>query len=202
MAHRLDKKGFGNPIESRQEEAETEPKSCEPGASQARVTHRVGRVASIQEPHETAEAHEHHRPSMDGGEGGHDHSGGHGHDDHGGHGESDYPAESVTIWTDKAELFVEWDALTVGRESRFLAHITDMGDPEAFKAVAAGTVTVTLAVEGQEPRAFQVEEPARLGIFIPALTPVQPGPCKLTISLVLRVSWSSRLRREVLTSSI
>ena len=108
---------------------------------------------------------------------------GHGHDDHGGHGDSYHPTESVTIWTDKAELFMEWDALTVGRESRFLAHITDMTDPEAFKAVAAGTVTITLAVEGQKPRAFQVEEPARLGIFIPAVTPKQPGPCKLTVAL-------------------
>ncbi len=115
-----------------------------------------------------------------GGEGGHAHGGGHSHDRHG---EGDYPAESVSIWTDKAELFMEWDALTVGRESRFLAHITDMTDPEAFKAVAAGTFTVTLAVEGQEPRAFQVERPARLGIFIPAVTPKQAGPCKLTVAL-------------------
>jgi RND family efflux transporter MFP subunit len=114
-------------------------------------------------------------------EGEHDH--GHAHDEHGGHGGSEYPAESVTLWTDKAELFMEWDALTVGRESRFLAHISDMSNPELFKAVAAGTVTVTLSVEGKGASAWQVEEPARLGIFIPTVVPKVAGPCKLTIAL-------------------
>lgn len=120
------------------------------------------------------------------GDHGHDHSAsGHDHEEHEGHGhgEHKYPSESVTLWTDKAELFMEWDALTVGRESRFLAHITDLRNPRAFKAVAAGTVTVTLAVEGQAPRAFQVEGPARLGIFIPAVTPKSAGKCTLTLSI-------------------
>jgi len=118
------------------------------------------------------------------GEGGHDHGGGgHPHDEHGGHEESDYPAESVTIWTDKAELFMEWDVLAVGHDSRFLAHITDMTDPEAFKAVASGKVTVTLEVEGRAPQVAQVDEPARLGIFIPVLNPESAGPCKLSVAL-------------------
>ena len=116
-------------------------------------------------------------------EGGHAHDeGGHAHDDHGGHG-AEYPTEAVTVWTDKAELFMEWEVLTVGRESRFLAHLTDMTDPEAFKAVASGSVTVTLAVEGQAPTAWRVDEPARLGIFIPSVVPKVAGKCKLSVTL-------------------
>lgn len=118
---------------------------------------------------------------------GHGHGGDHGHDDgheHGGHGGSEeFPAESITLWTDKAELFMEWDALTVGHESRFLAHITNMKDAARFQAVAAGAVTVTLTARGGQPITVEVGEPARLGIFIPALTPTAAGPCTLTVEL-------------------
>jgi len=99
------------------------------------------------------------------------------------HEDSDYPAESTTIWTDAAELFMEWDALTVGRESRFVAHVTDLTAPTSFKAMASGTVTVTLSVQGHAPQSQRLEEPAEPGIFVPSLTPGAAGPCKLTVSL-------------------
>lgn len=122
---------------------------------------------------------------------GHEQEHGHGgaeHDDHGaehahgGHGDGDLPAESLTLWTDKAELFMEWDPLIVGQESRFLAHITDMSNDLAFKAVAAGKVVVTVTV-GDTPIQAEVEKPARLGIFIPAISPSTAGPCTMTILL-------------------
>ena len=105
--------------------------------------------------------------------------GGHGH----GHGHGgELAAESVTLWTAKAELFMEWDPLIVGHESRFLAHITNMTNPEAFKAVAEGKVVVTVTVGGAPVRA-SVEKPARLGIFIPAMKPTKAGPCTMTLAL-------------------
>jgi RND family efflux transporter MFP subunit len=117
-------------------------------------------------------------------------SGGHGHahDESGGHGgghahgEEELPGESVTLWTEKAELFMEWSPLIVGRESRFLAHITDIKNKEAFKAVAEGEVTVTVTVGSKDMRAG-VPKPARLGIFIPVLTPDTAGACTMTLSL-------------------
>ncbi len=119
----------------------------------------------------------------------------HGHDDHGhddhGHGHDDHshgdgeelPGESVTLWTDKAELFMEWDPFIVGRESRFLAHLTDMTNPSAFKAVAEGKVTVTVTVANAESARAEAAKPARLGIFIPSLKPETAGACTLTLSL-------------------
>jgi cobalt-zinc-cadmium efflux system membrane fusion protein len=106
---------------------------------------------------------------------------GHAHDDHGGHGD-ELPGESVTLWTDKAELFMEWDPLIVGRESRFLAHITNISDPGKFTAVADGKVIVTVTV-GSKDMAAGVPKPARLGIFIPVLTPDTAGSCTMKLSL-------------------
>ena len=117
---------------------------------------------------------------------GHDHGSddhGHGHDDHSHGDEEELPGESVTLWTAKAELFMEWDPLIVGRESRFLAHITDMTNPLAFKAVADGKVIVTVTVANAEPARVEVVKPARLGIFIPTLTPNNTGKCTMTLSL-------------------
>lgn len=111
---------------------------------------------------------------------GHSHGGGddHGHDDHG-HG---LPGESVTLWTEKAELFMEWDPLIVGRESRFLAHITNMTNPEAFKAVAEGKLVVTVNVGGS-PVYGRADKPERIGIFIPRVKPTSPGPCQMVLAL-------------------
>src|SRR5262245_56442507 len=71
------------------------------------------------------------------GEGQTDHGEGHGHV-HGG-GEEEPPGQSVTIWTDKNELFMEYDPLIVGRESAFAAHVTVL---PTFKAALQGTVSV------------------------------------------------------------
>lgn len=113
----------------------------------------------------------------------HSHEGGQEHGDHG-HGDQgdDLPAESATLWTDKAELFMEWDPLIVGRQSRFLAHITNISNPAAFKAVAEGKVVVTITV-GSAPVTATVAKPARLGIFIPTVTPTEAGPCTMTLAL-------------------
>ena len=109
-------------------------------------------------------------------------SGEHGHA-HGDHGEADeLPGESVTLWTDKAELFMEWDPLIVGRESRFLAHITNLQDASRFTAVAEGKVVVTVTV-GSKTMKAEVPEPARLGIFIPSMTPDTAGKCSMSLAL-------------------
>lgn len=109
--------------------------------------------------------------------GGDDHGGGHGHP----HGE-ELAAKSVTLWTEKAELFMEWEPLIVGRESRFLAHITNLKDANRFTAVAEGKVVVTVAV-GSKTMKAEALEPARLGIFIPVMTPDTAGKCTMSLTL-------------------
>ena len=67
---------------------------------------------------------------------------GHAHDDkaedhghpHGG--EAELPGQAVTTWAERTELFMEYQPLIVGKETRFAAHVTAM---PSFKAVTAGS---------------------------------------------------------------
>lgn len=116
---------------------------------------------------------------------GHSHDEAGNHDDHGddhGHGAADdeLPAEAVTVWTGKSELFMEYAPLVVGTESRFLAHVTVL---DGFAALGEGEVTVTLAMKGGPSVAAVAKGPARPGIFIPAITPTQAGECSLVIEI-------------------
>jgi RND family efflux transporter MFP subunit len=57
-----------------------------------------------------------------------------------------------------------------------------MRDADRFAGVAAGTLTVIVTV-GEASVSATVEEPARLGIFIPKLSPTKPGSCVMTLTL-------------------
>jgi cobalt-zinc-cadmium efflux system membrane fusion protein len=105
----------------------------------------------------------------------------HAHDANGGHIDEseEIPTIVNTIWTDKSELFVEFPALIVGKESRFAAHFTFL---EKHQAVAEGSVTVSLI--GKEKGSRQtVDSPASIGIFKPALTPLKAGIYQLVFEL-------------------
>jgi RND family efflux transporter MFP subunit len=108
----------------------------------------------------------------------------HAHDDpgHGDHGqaESELPTESVTIWTDRTELFMEYTAFVVGEESASAAHVTDLGD---FGALTEGAFTLTVTGEGGEVWTSRVAAPARAGIFRPAIRPTRSGPCALRVTV-------------------
>jgi membrane fusion protein, heavy metal efflux system len=90
-------------------------------------------------------------------------------------------AFSITHFSDKTELFVEFVRLAVGRESSFAAHMTTLSD---FKPVTAGKMSVTLSGNNQPDETFSVDAPARAGIFRPAATPKYAGQRKLTFRLV------------------
>ncbi len=113
----------------------------------------------------------------------HDHGeagdhGDHGHDDgHGGDAELD--ALSVTIWAEKTELFMEYEPLVVGKESRFAAHLTTLND---FKAVTQGVLKLTLEFPGGKKQEARADGPASPGIFRFKLGPNQRGACKLTLA--------------------
>ncbi len=91
------------------------------------------------------------------------------------------PAESVTVWTEKLELFVEYPALVAGEESRFAVHTTVLA---GWKPVEAAAVSLTLRMDdGNSVRAVSGERPAP-GIFLVVLKPARPGACTLTAAIV------------------
>ena len=84
-----------------------------------------------------------------------------------------------TIWTDKSELFVEYDAFVVGELSTFAAHFTDVSD---FKAITEGKVTVSL-IQGDKGIRNTADAPSSPGIFKPALRPKSAGTYQLVFEI-------------------
>ncbi len=109
------------------------------------------------------------------GEAEHDH--GHGRD-HGG--DDELPGQSVTIWTDKHELFMEYAPLIVGQETGFAAHVTVL---PTFKAAMTGTVSVDVVQADQSKVQGVVDGPKSAGIFRPTLTPKAAGKCQMTVTI-------------------
>ncbi|MDX2359395.1 MAG: efflux RND transporter periplasmic adaptor subunit [Crocinitomicaceae bacterium] len=87
---------------------------------------------------------------------------------------------SYTIWTDKTELFVEFEPLVVGEISSFAAHFSEM---EHFKAVTEGQVTVSL-IKGDVGIRHTVDGPSSPGIFKPKLTPKETGIYSLVFEIL------------------
>jgi hypothetical protein len=85
-------------------------------------------------------------------------------------------SRSATVWTDTTELFVEYPALIVGRESAFAAHLTDLA---TFKPLTAGTVIVTVTMGDGTAVSGRAPGPSNPGIFRPTVKPSRPGLCTL-----------------------
>lgn len=102
----------------------------------------------------------------------------HGHEHGGAPGE--LPGQSVTTWAQRTELFMEYQPLIVGKETRFAAHVTEM---PSFKAVTAGSASVTVKLAGGATEVASADAPANPGIFRPTLTPKKPGACELIVSV-------------------
>ncbi len=113
----------------------------------------------------------------------HDHdseSGAHGEHDGHAHGEeAELDALSVTVWADKTELFMEYEPLVVGKESRFAAHLTTLSD---FDAVTRGVLSLTLDLDSGGKRPISADGPSSPGIFRFTLTPKSSGLCKLVLA--------------------
>jgi cobalt-zinc-cadmium efflux system membrane fusion protein len=77
--------------------------------------------------------------------------------------ESELPTLSVTHWTDKTELFMEYPVLVAGHTSLFAVHLTTMMD---FMPVPAGRATVEFTPEsGGTAKRLTGPEPSRPGAF-------------------------------------
>jgi len=118
--------------------------------------------------------------------------GGSASDDHGhahgpaeNEGAHDHGGEESTLihtdYTDVTELFVEFPALVAGQSSTFSAHVTRLTD---YEPLISGRLDIILEKGGRAAGRFRVNEPARPGIFTPAVTPREAG----TFDLVIEVS--------------
>jgi cobalt-zinc-cadmium efflux system membrane fusion protein len=89
-------------------------------------------------------------------------------------------ALSVTRWTDKTELFAEYQPLAVGSTSRFAIHLTRL---DGFKPLTDGNVEVRLQGGSGPPEIFRVDAPSRPGIFGVDVRPANAGKRGLVIVL-------------------
>jgi membrane fusion protein, heavy metal efflux system len=88
--------------------------------------------------------------------------------------------QSVTVWADRLELFMEYKPLIVGHETAFAAHVTEM---PTFKAVTAGKATLTIKLADGTSLTGRADAPSNPGIFRPKVTPTKPGACTMTMSV-------------------
>ncbi len=79
---------------------------------------------------------------------------------------------AVTVFTEKAELFMEFPRLVPGLEARFLAHVTVLATGEP---VRSGQLRLELSGGPDGSRTLEAAQPARDGLFIPVGTFEAPG---------------------------
>jgi membrane fusion protein, heavy metal efflux system len=80
------------------------------------------------------------------------------------HGEDAHDDEhlAVTVWSDRSELFMEYDPPVAGEEAEFLIHLTRLSD---FKPVTAGELRMTFIPRSGPPLEVLVPAPMRPGIY-------------------------------------
>jgi RND family efflux transporter MFP subunit len=83
---------------------------------------------------------------------------------------------SITRWTNKTELFVEFAPLLVGKETSFAAHLTDM---ETFKPVTEGILRVSFTPPQGKAIVAEAKNPTVPGIYRPVAKIDQPGSYRL-----------------------
>ncbi len=103
----------------------------------------------------------------------------HAHNADGSHVGEEVPRTDYTIWTDKTELFVVFQALVVGSPSRFAAHFTVL---DGHRPVHEGSVTVSLIKGGKGIR-NTADAPSSPGIFSPSIQPKEAGSYQLVFDI-------------------
>lgn len=89
-------------------------------------------------------------------------------------------ALAFTIYTDKTELFLEFKPLVIGKESRFAAHFTHLG--EYFKPFTEGTIELTLEVNGNRT-SIKTDTLMVPGIFRLRMSPDKVGKGRLIFDI-------------------
>ena len=87
---------------------------------------------------------------------------------------------SVTRWSDRTELFMEYPTLIAGGKGRAAVHFTNI---RTFKPLTEGRVTVELRQDTQPAQIFTTEGPSSPGIFGVDVQPQLPGRYSMAVSL-------------------
>ncbi len=87
---------------------------------------------------------------------------------------------SVTVFTPKVQLFMEYPHLATGTHARFLAHVTVLATGEP---VRSGTLTFDLAQPDGTRRQVVLDAPKRDGLFVPEWEFETPG--RYTLRLIV-----------------
>lgn len=87
---------------------------------------------------------------------------------------------SKTAWTEKTELFMEYDEPKPGQKTVVLLHLTNLRD---FKPVSEGPLFITFTPEQGEPLMVTVDKPEKPGIFKTDVKFKQSGAYTLTALL-------------------
>ena len=85
---------------------------------------------------------------------------------------------SVTDWTQKTELFMEYPPLIAGTQGRFAVHLTNLAD---FHALAKGRVTIELKPDTGQAETFEAAGPSSPGIFGVNVTPKAAGTYTMAV---------------------
>lgn len=98
---------------------------------------------------------------------------------------------SITLWTDMTELFMEYPALIAGKEARFAAHLTRLGDFKPFK-----DEVVHLRFRSADGAIVEqtIEKPSPIGIYRPGITFEKPGTYELT--MIVKGGFADTLKVE------
>ncbi len=78
--------------------------------------------------------------------------------------ELEIPAIAVTLWTEKMELFMEYETAVVGNEIKFIIHLTTMED---FQPIREGKASLQFKPANGSVIQFEKNELLREGIFTP-----------------------------------
>jgi cobalt-zinc-cadmium efflux system membrane fusion protein len=84
---------------------------------------------------------------------------------------------SLTRWTNKTELFVEFSSLVVDKETSFAAHLTDIA---TFQPVSTDVLIARLEEKNGQHLTARAETPVVPGIYRPVITPDRVGVYRLT----------------------
>lgn len=88
--------------------------------------------------------------------------------------------ESYTVYSDKLELFVEFNSLILGETTTFISHFTKLG--EKFTALNEGSVSIKLIGKKDQP-SFKSEAPSSSGIYKLKLKPINTGKYDLFFTI-------------------
>src|ERR1051326_776628 len=84
----------------------------------------------------------------------------------------------ATIWTDKAELYLEYPPLVAGQKVRFAIHLTRLDN---FRALKSGTCEVRLERGEANAETFPCDPSTHPGIFGANVQPAAPGEARMSI---------------------